>query len=187
MLTTLEEIRVYNDPYRIEILCKFDKLNRPATCKEIADMMQEVPAKVYYHVKKMEKAGILQMVYTKNINGIIAKYYEPTAEEFRLEGSFGDDETKNVILNQAYSKTVESIFYTAKEDFLSSMKRDAKKREKSGKKYKGDICYSNINLTEEEAEKLDNYIQGLLTEKKHAKGKKYSMFFSLIIDKDEIE
>ena len=85
-LKTLEEIRAISDPYRYKILNCFYKIGEPITVKQLADELGEVPAKVHYHVKKMEKAGLLTLVHTKEINGIIAKYYEPTARHFRIEG-----------------------------------------------------------------------------------------------------
>ncbi len=42
--------------------------------------MGEVPAKVHYHVKKLESAGILKLQHTKEINGIVAKFYQPTVD-----------------------------------------------------------------------------------------------------------
>lgn len=61
------------------------RLNKPSTVKQIADEMGDVPAKVHYHVKKLEMAGILRLNHTKEINGIIAKYYEPTAKTYKIE------------------------------------------------------------------------------------------------------
>ncbi|PQP89629.1 helix-turn-helix domain-containing protein, partial [Paenibacillus sp. AR247] len=51
-LSTIEEIRIYSDPYRLKILSCFQKADQPMTIKDIADKLGEVPAKVYYHAKK---------------------------------------------------------------------------------------------------------------------------------------
>lgn len=85
VLTTMEEVRSFTDPYRIVIMKQYLKMNRPATVKQIADEMGDVPAKVHYHVKKMIAAGLLKLDHTKEINGILAKYYEPTARTFQIE------------------------------------------------------------------------------------------------------
>ncbi|MGL5244429.1 MAG: ArsR/SmtB family transcription factor, partial [Sarcina sp.] len=79
-LTTLEQIKAYSDPYRLKIITFLRNNREAATVKEIADFFGEVPAKVHYHIKKLEKAGILELVRTKEIKGIIAKYYYLTAE-----------------------------------------------------------------------------------------------------------
>ncbi len=83
-LTSMKEIKAFSDPYRMMIMNQYYKLARPATVKQIADEMGEVPAKVHYHVKKLESVGILKLKHTKEINGIIAKFYEPTAQTFKV-------------------------------------------------------------------------------------------------------
>jgi predicted transcriptional regulator len=85
VLTTLNEIKSFTDPYRIIIMKHYFRLNKPSTVKQIADEMGDVPAKVHYHVKKLETAGILRLNHTKEINGIVAKYYEPTARTYKIE------------------------------------------------------------------------------------------------------
>lgn len=54
------------------------------TVKEIADELGEVPAKVYYHVKKLEAIQVLYVEHTRLVNGIVAKYYDFTTDTFSL-------------------------------------------------------------------------------------------------------
>jgi len=176
VLTTLDQIRVYSDPYRIEILFSFKKFDRPATCKEIADSMGEVPAKIYYHIKKMEKAGILKLVYTKNINGIIAKYYEPTAENFVIKGEFKGKDSVNTMLGETYLNTLNQIFDKAKSDFLKIIQKSAENHHKG----KGVVQYSDLFLTDDEAKELHEYIDKIIKERENEKNKNYRVFFSMI-------
>jgi len=110
ILTTLEEIKSFTDPYRIIIMKHYFRLNKPSTVKQIADEMGDVPAKVHYHVKKLEAAGILRLNYTKEINGIVAKYYEPTAKTFKIENKeIGKFQFNNQIVDfTEQSRTIES-------------------------------------------------------------------------------
>lgn len=39
VLSTIEEIKIYSDPYRIQIMNMFHRQGRPSTVKEIADLM----------------------------------------------------------------------------------------------------------------------------------------------------
>lgn len=180
VLTTLDQIRVYSDPYRIEILFTFQKFNRPATCKEIADSMGEVPAKVHYHIKKMEKAGVLNLVYTKNINGIVAKYYEPAAEGFEIKQNFKDNDVINTMVGETYLNTISQIFDKAKFDFLNTLQKDAENHHKG----KGVLQYSDVFLTDDEAEELHKYIDKIIKEREHGKNKNYRVFFSMIKDRE---
>lgn len=176
VLATLEEIRAYSDPYRIEILFAFEKFSRPATCKEIADSMGEVPAKVHYHIKKMEKVNILKLVYTKNINGIIAKYYEPTAEKFLIVRK----SQENKVTADQYLNIITDVFDKAQKDFLNI----AQNNKKNNRKNKGVLQYSEVYLTDEEAEKIHKYIDNIIEGREYNKNKNYRLLFSIIKNND---
>lgn len=87
----------------------------PMTVKEIADAMGEVPAKVYYHVKKLEGIGVLYIKYTKLINGIVAKYYDFTTDTVAL--SVPDNDEKSNLLRSRMMKKYGSCFDEAKQKF----------------------------------------------------------------------
>jgi predicted transcriptional regulator len=61
-LTKLDEIKAFSVPYRMKILDCMYSFKAPATVKNIADRMGETPAKIYYHIKIMEDAGIVHLV-----------------------------------------------------------------------------------------------------------------------------
>lgn len=178
VLSTIEQVKAYNDPYRMEILLNFYKLNHPATGKEIADIMGEVPSKVHYHIKKMEKAGILGLVNTKEIKGIVAKYYEPTADEFEIKNEYVDETSKKVMYDEV-SKTINKIYDTAKYEYLDQLKKN---RDKNSKKH-GFIEYATeIYLTDEQIDEFREYLNKLSesNKDKSAGKKKYKLFYSMI-------
>ncbi|MEO2213765.1 helix-turn-helix domain-containing protein [Paenibacillus amylolyticus] len=134
VLSTIEEIKIYSDPYRIQIMNMFNRQGRPSTVKEIADQMGEVPAKVHYHVKKLEKIGLLTIVSTREINGIIAKYYEPFSGEIHLRHEDEDNENSPLkqvfrsetlkLLNEMFEQSRQRFMYQAENEdrmFLSDM------------------------------------------------------------------
>lgn len=174
-LSTIEEIKAYNDPYRLQILFTFEKLSRPATGKEIADSMNEVPSKVHYHIKKMEKAGILEMVHTKEINGIIAKYYQPTAEEYNITNQYIDEATKSIMSNETY-KLIGTIFDSAKDEYIETVQR---LRDEKGTE-EGSIHGANLFLTENQAKELEEYVTKIMKENKNDENSNYSVFFTII-------
>lgn len=113
-LTTLEEIKAINDPYRLQIVFCFQRMGRAATVKEIADNMGEVPAKVHYHVKKLESAGILRLSHTKTVNGIIAKYYELTAKDFYIKANNLNSDISKQVARQNVKLTVMAAYDSSK-------------------------------------------------------------------------
>ncbi|WP_458464256.1 ArsR/SmtB family transcription factor [Paenibacillus sp.] len=146
VLSTIEEIKIYSDPYRIQIMNMFKRQGRPSTVKEIADQMGEVPAKVHYHVKKLEKIGLLTIVSTREINGIIAKYYEPYSGEIHLRHE--DEDKENSPLKQVFrSETLKLL----NEMFEQSRKRFMHQAENEDRMFLSDIT---LYATREEVERL---------------------------------
>jgi Bacterial regulatory protein, arsR family. len=178
VLKTVDEIRVFSDPYRLQILNCFYSFNEPATVKQVANEMGEVPANVHYHVKKMEKCGIVKLVYTKEINGIIAKYYEPAAKRFDI----GRSDIAEPIQKAALDETRVMITTTYNESlktFLEAVKSDGERSKR------GSISLENVFLTEEEYEQFIKYIGEFYDKYKDRKKadsnvNEYSLFITTI-------
>lgn len=68
-------------PARIEILKQMDE---PKTCPELADYFDESPQKIYYHVKALEQAGIVEKVEEKRVRGVVEGYYQARARSYWL-------------------------------------------------------------------------------------------------------
>ncbi len=152
VLSTVEKIKALSDPYRYKILMAFYKKKQPATVKEIATYIDEVPANVHYHVKKMEKAGILKLIYTKEIKGIIAKYYEPTAKIFDIQYPDSCEMDKNLLLCEN-QRMISQIYDDSKNTFNEQLAYYSDGKEKAGK-----ISMEDLYLTDEEANEFESYI-----------------------------
>jgi DNA-binding transcriptional ArsR family regulator len=75
----LATLRVLTDPLRLAILGAFGDggRERPMTVKEIAERIDEGPTKLYRHIKQLEDAGLLAVVGTRLVSGILEKSYRP--------------------------------------------------------------------------------------------------------------
>ncbi|CAM2883374.1 helix-turn-helix domain-containing protein [Paenibacillus sediminis] len=151
VLTTIEEIKAYSDPYRIKIMNTFQKMGRPATVKEIADELGEVAAKVHYHVKKLEKVGLVELVETKEINGIIAKYYEAFSGDIRIKHEGMEDHIKQVFASETIA-LLSGLYDENKSRFLKYANRmDVSPF--------ANLINNTLYLTQEEAEQFIDYIK----------------------------
>lgn len=182
ILTSIEEIKAYNDPYRIKILLTLIKMERPATGKEIADAMHEVPAKVYYHIKKMENAGILKIVSTTEVNGIVAKFYEPVAKCFEIKNQYLDNSSKEIMMNET-CKMISHVFEMAKNEFVENV-HEIKDNEIERETEKGKLYHEEIYLNSDEIKRVNDYILKIINEHTKEKDgtKKYNLFCSIIQD-----
>jgi DNA-binding transcriptional ArsR family regulator len=65
-----------------------DIASKPVTVSQIAEELNEKQSRLYYHVKKLEEAGLLELVETRQQGNLIEKYYQRTkvaGERFELD------------------------------------------------------------------------------------------------------
>jgi DNA-binding transcriptional ArsR family regulator len=89
-LDRLEQAEALLKPRRIEIL---RRLAEPRTCTQIAAELGDSPQKVYYHVKRLQQAGLVELVDERRVRGINEGIYRAVAGSFwlspRLVGTLG--------------------------------------------------------------------------------------------------
>lgn len=74
-LRDVELIKLLLDPRRSRIL---EFASHPVTVNELAEKIGELPSRVYYHVHKLEEAGLLEVVDTRQRGNLIEKLYQST-------------------------------------------------------------------------------------------------------------
>jgi DNA-binding transcriptional ArsR family regulator len=110
-LETIEQLQVLADPlrYRIAIL-----LGKPKTGAQIARQLEMPRAKVHYHLKVLESAGLIRLHSLDHSQGIIEKYYVLAGRVLSFERLMPDPETLD-------GSEVTAATYKAVADFLASM------------------------------------------------------------------
>lgn len=191
-LNTIEQIKAYSDPLRIKIIYELYNIGKPATVKQIADNLKLVPANVHYHVKKLEKAGILTLHHTEIINGIVAKYYEPAAKSFSINDKNIDSSVFKVLKSEL-GKTVQNLYNHSQEIFSDQILKLEK--DNDGDKYKDDyddmwvICRDAIYASPEEIKNLKDYLDDFfikhLKPEKGSDIRKYHIFISTVTLEDK--
>ncbi len=90
-------------PLRVELL---RRMIEPRTCQELGDALGETPQKIYYHVKVLEKAGLVQKVAERRVRGINEGRYQASARSYwmspRLVGQVGGGQTARDQLSLGY-------------------------------------------------------------------------------------
>lgn len=160
ILNTLEEIKVISDPFRLKILFVFEEGHTPLTVKQMAVKLEEVPAKVHYHVKELERIGVLEIVETKEKAGIVEKYYMPTAEIFKVERNISGTSE-----NEEHNQAGASILQAMQQDF-------EKNNMMKGKTDKNRLNYGMYYLTDEEKAEFEKLIEDYLEDKEEREGAK---------------
>ncbi|WP_108722212.1 ArsR/SmtB family transcription factor [Gorillibacterium timonense] len=182
ILSTIEEFKAISDPYRMQIIQLFGSAKKPQTVSELAVQLGDSPAKVHYHIKKLEKAGIVSIVETKEVNGILAKYYRPTAESFHVDKDLGlppGQERQNAIQD-----TFLGITDTFRKDWV---------RRYGDKEVMGEAQYTMLSLSEAKAEELRKRLSDLVKEytspsdEEKSDQRYYQLFTSFFGEKTESE
>jgi DNA-binding transcriptional ArsR family regulator len=83
-LERLDQAEALLRPGRIEIL---RQLAAPASCTDVAGRLGQAPQKVYYHVKRMEQAGLVDRVAERQIRGITEGIYQAGGSSYWLAPS----------------------------------------------------------------------------------------------------
>ncbi|MCA9898393.1 MAG: helix-turn-helix transcriptional regulator [Ardenticatenaceae bacterium] len=90
LVDDLEALKVIAHNTRLDIL---QSLKRPKTVKEIAKLLKLPATKLYYHVNLMEKHGLIQVVETNIVSGILEKKYQVVAQHYRIDNRLLTEQT----------------------------------------------------------------------------------------------
>lgn len=84
-IESIEQLRAIADALRIRIVETLQE--HPMTVTQLGDALGEAPAKIHYHVRELEKVGLLKLVETREKSGILEKYYQPIARDFSVSNN----------------------------------------------------------------------------------------------------
>ncbi|UZJ78125.1 MULTISPECIES: ArsR/SmtB family transcription factor [unclassified Fictibacillus] len=82
-LEDAEQLKVISDPLRLKVL--WEIIDEAKTGKMIADILEAPAPKIHYHLKELDRVGLITVEKTEEKNGIIQKFYRPIARNFSVE------------------------------------------------------------------------------------------------------
>lgn len=80
-LETLEQLRAVADELRSRIVEAL--IHKPMTVTQVGEMLGQAPAKIHYHVRELERVGLIRLVATREKSGILEKYYRAIARSLQ--------------------------------------------------------------------------------------------------------
>lgn len=118
-LTDLDAVRTLTDPLRVRIIEALVK--EACTVKQIARELGVATTKLYYHIGLLEEHGLIRVVDSRIVSGIIEKVYRAVAYSYQIDRSLlsfmGDDMHDNDL-----DALMATIFDTTKEEVKQSVK-----------------------------------------------------------------
>ena len=85
-ISDLETIRVMSDPLRLRIVQAMSTdIEQPWTVKRLAGTLSLPPTKLYYHVNLLEQHGLIKVIGTGIVSGIVESRYAIAARRFEVD------------------------------------------------------------------------------------------------------
>nr|WP_220185837.1 helix-turn-helix domain-containing protein [Paenactinomyces guangxiensis] len=81
-----EQATALLNPLRGEIV---SHLVEPASAAEVARLMNEAPQRINYHLKTLEKVGLVRKVGTRQVKNLVEVLYQSVARSFLLADTLG--------------------------------------------------------------------------------------------------
>jgi DNA-binding transcriptional ArsR family regulator len=90
-------------PKRVEVL---RQLAEPRTCTQVGQVLGDTPQAVYYHVKRLQAAGLVELIEEHRVRGIIEGVYQSVARSFwvapAVVGRLGEPRTREALLGLGF-------------------------------------------------------------------------------------
>lgn len=83
VIADLETLRVIADPLRMQIMEV--AMEAPRTVKQLATTLRVPASKLYYHINTLEDHGLLRVVGTRLVSGIVEKQYRAAVTRLRFD------------------------------------------------------------------------------------------------------
>ncbi len=99
LVESLEQVRALADELRLRI---FNLLaQEPMTVTQVGKALDIAPAKVHYHVRELERVGLVRQVFTREKSGILEKYYRAVAKDISVPRSLVTSAPRDELLAAA--------------------------------------------------------------------------------------
>jgi DNA-binding transcriptional ArsR family regulator len=107
VLETLDAVRAVADSLRLRIL--FETTYTPRTVKEIAARLDVPQTRLYYHVKLLEKHGLLWVVERRMVSGIEERRYRSPTGGFTISPGLLSEAVDAGLLDAAFDLTAAEL------------------------------------------------------------------------------
>jgi len=143
-IDSVEQLRAIADILRLRIIDLLQ--SHPMTVTQLGEVLATAPAKVHYHVRRLEKVGLLQLVEKREKGGILEKYYQPIAKDISV--------SKNLFLNVPPNESLAATgiwFDQVKDGFQQALRAAMERREEEPNLI---LAFTHIHITTEEHKQL---------------------------------
>lgn len=145
IISDIDAIKTLSDPLRMKMLSILQRLHL-ASATTLAEELQESAPKISYHLKQLEKHGIVYQAETRTKGNLIENLYAPSARQFSIQRDVSSD------CEAGYDDAILSMV----QEINAQVSRDLMYVAKLGqaKHFSSTISYDTYYLTLDEIEQL---------------------------------
>jgi len=171
-ITSVEQLKAIADVLRLRIIDVLQ--DRPMTVTQLGERMGMAPAKIHYHVRELEKVGLVQLVETREKSGILEKYYQPIAKDISV--------SKYLFLNAPPDEslaTTSAWFDQVKDGFQEALRAALERKDEEPNLM---LAFTHVHITREEFQQLGKQLYELVRPYESRRGieGEMAMLFTLL-------
>lgn len=88
-----KQLKALSDPFKSELM--FRLINKSFTGQQLSEIFNLSRSRIHYHLRELEKVGLIKIVKTEEKNGIVQKFYQSVARGFITDTSLMPREEAN--------------------------------------------------------------------------------------------
>ena len=166
ILATKNELSIYMNPVRQELLHILSVGKTPMTPKMLADKLQISASGVQHHISKLLSLGLVELDHTEVINGIMAKFYRVSLVTVQIGLQYEDElaSQRQVLVQESIARTYDRFWAHMKE-----IRKLTGANEEAAAAQWGDVLTGVMHLGRDESDELMKIINDYI-EKHSAPG-----------------
>ncbi|MDJ0700293.1 MAG: helix-turn-helix domain-containing protein [Woeseiaceae bacterium] len=156
-ISDLDQVKALAHPLRLRILETL-VASEPMTTKQVAEKLGEKPTRLYHHVDKLEKVGLIRLTHTRQIRGATEKYYEAVARSFAAGAElFSDESTEEQ--ESALVPMIRTVFDNTTNELMRLV---ASNSSANLIEEEGIMSYLEMHLTQAQVDELQQKLKDVL-------------------------
>jgi DNA-binding transcriptional ArsR family regulator len=173
---SLEQVRALADKLRVRIFSLLAQ--EPMTVTQVGKALDVAPAKIHYHVRELERVGLVRQVFTREKSGILEKYYRAVARDLSVPHSLVTSAPRDELLAAA-----NDIAQSAVSGYIRALGRLMPLPDEDFRRYPFSISNATLWLTREDLDQVVAEFQALLEKyevRRGVEGEQEATFFTIL-------
>ena len=155
-IRSLEDLRALCHPTRILLA---ENLHTPRTIPELAELIDEPPSRLYYHVAELERVGLVRVVKSRKKGNLTERLYQVTAPFTRVDPTIFEQSPEGFeVLAQAVSAILDTT--------ALRFRRALRERRTGGDPARLLYAYQDLHIPSKRADQVRRRLRELLDELK---------------------